>query len=101
MTPEQYARLLAFQGGVCYLCRRPGVRKFLAVDHDHKIARERCDHPPEQSCRQCWRGLLHGPCNKMLALARDSVDFFQRCIEYLRKPPAQSIDWDAPDDEAG
>lgn len=89
MTEAEYDAILERQGGVCYLCHRPGVRKFLAVDHDHKIAREQCDHPERESCSRCWRGLLHGPCNNVFALARDSIEFFERCIEYLRNPPAQ------------
>jgi hypothetical protein len=96
MTIEQYEQLLAYQGGVCYLCQKPGVRKFLAVDHDHKIAKEQCDHPANESCQRCWRGLIHGYENSMLALARDSVEFFKRCISYLEKPPAQTIKWDPP-----
>jgi hypothetical protein len=91
MTLEQYDEILEIQGGVCYLCQLPGVRKFLAVDHDHKIAKERCSHPHNESCSQCWRGLIHGHENKMLALARDSITFFERCIEYLKNPPAQRI----------
>lgn len=89
MTLEQYEAILEFQGGRCALCRLPGVRKSLAVDHDHKIAKEKCSHPPDESCEQCWRGLIHGYDNSLLATARDSIEFFERCISYLKDPPAQ------------
>jgi hypothetical protein len=91
MTVEQYEAILELQGGVCYLCQKPGVRKFLAVDHDHKIAREQCGHLHNQSCQNCWRGLVHGSCNTILARARDSIAFFERCIEYLKDPPARRL----------
>jgi hypothetical protein len=92
MTIEQYEAILKIQGGVCYICRRPGVRKFLAVDHDHLIAKEQCDHPANESCYRCWRGLIHGYENSMFAMARDSIEFFERCISYLRNPPAQQLE---------
>lgn len=90
MTLEQYAELLAFQGGLCYMCRRANGRtKALAVEHDHAIARVACNHPEEQSCINCWRGLACGPCNGTLAHARDDQMFFERCIDFLRHPPAR------------
>jgi Recombination endonuclease VII len=91
MEIAEYEAILQIQGGVCYICRKPGVRKRLAVDHDHRIAREQCDHPENESCRRCWRGLLHGPCNNVLALARDTITFFYRAIDYLSDPPARRI----------
>ena len=91
MTPEQYADLLAFQGGACYICRRAkGKTRMLAVDHDHAKAREFCEHPPEQSCENCWRGLLCHPCNKLLAHLRDAIEALRRAIHYLKFPPAQA-----------
>ena len=96
MTLEQYAELLAFQGGVCYTCRRANGRtKALAVEHDHKIAREVCafdprfPHPEDESCYRCWRGLACGPCNDTHAHSRDTVAFHYRCIDYLTDPPAR------------
>lgn len=95
MTLEQYEAILEFQGGRCALCRLPGVRKFLAVDHDHVVAKESCSHPHQESCENCWRGLVHGSCNSILARARDSIEFFERCISYLKDPPAQQWRRDA------
>jgi Recombination endonuclease VII len=91
MTLEQYEGLKAFQGGKCYLCQwATGKTKSLAVDHDHKRAREMCSHDPDkESCINCWRGLLCSPCNKLFGHARDAIAFFKRGIEYLTNPPAR------------
>jgi hypothetical protein len=92
MTPEQYDALLAFQEGLCFLCRRAkGTTKSLAVDHDHAIAREECEHEPDLSCINCWRGLCCSRCNAILAHARDDIAFFRRAIEYLSSPPARRL----------
>lgn len=90
MTPQEYDELLAFQDGLCYICRRAkGTIRALAVDHDHAIAKAACDHPHGESCKNCWRGLLCGKCNDMLAHARDDVLFFWRALDYLCCPPAR------------
>lgn len=90
MTMEEYEALKEYQGGVCYICRfAKGIRRLLQVDHDHKKAKAECAHPHEESCRNCWRGLLCGTCNTMLGRARDIADVFRRAIEYLEDPPAQ------------
>jgi hypothetical protein len=90
MTPEQYDELLAFQNGLCYICRRAkGTTRALSVDHDHAIAREICTHEHDKSCINCWRGLPCATCNKMLGHARDDVMFFVRAILYLLWPPAR------------
>lgn len=88
MTPEQYASLKAFQEGLCYICRRAsGATRELAVDHNHRI--EYHGHDSKESCLECWRGLLCGPCNRMLAHARDDPLLFCRSAAYLQNPPAQ------------
>ena len=90
MTVEQYDDLLAFQGGVCAQCRRArGVSRKLAVDHDHTVARELCDHPHEESCESCWRGLLCSTCNDMFGHGRDDIEFFRNAAWYLKDPPAR------------
>jgi hypothetical protein len=90
MTPEQYDLILAFQGGVCYICRRAnGKTRALSVDHDHKKAREQCEHPHDESCRNCWRGLLCRTCNAVLGHLRDAIEALRRAIHYLKYPPAQ------------
>jgi hypothetical protein len=83
-TPEMYWALYEAQGGHCALCQRAtGKTKKLALDHDHSCC------PGPVSCGRCVRGLLCGPCNRLLGFARDTLVFFQRCIDYLTNPPAQ------------
>lgn len=75
LGPGQYEAMYAAQGGVCALCKvATGKTKALAVDHDHKTG--------------FVRGLLCGPCNKILGHARDDTDYFHRCVGYLLSPPA-------------
>lgn len=72
----EYTNLYQKQGCCCAICRRAtGKSKRLAVDHNHKTG--------------LVRGLLCGPCNKMLALARSNPAFFTRAARYLKHPPAQ------------
>lgn len=81
-----YERLYEAQGGVCALCRRAtGRTKRLAVDHDHTCC------AGKESCGRCVRGLLCGPCNDVLAVARDSADYFLGAIAYLAQPPAKAV----------
>lgn len=89
LRPGEYERILALQGGVCYLCRRAkGTTKKLAVDHDHACC------PETPACGKCVRGLLCGPCNKILGHARDSVAFFDRGRSYLELPPGRIVRWE-------
>lgn len=75
LAEGEYEALLAFQGGVCALCGRPGVKKRLAVDHDHKTGEV--------------RGLIHAWENTFIGRIRDSVQWAQRLVEYLTEPPAK------------
>lgn len=79
ISAEEYWEIHYFQGGVCALCRRAtGKVRKLAVDHDHQTGK--------------IRGVLCKTCNaKILGHARDEVEFFQRCIDYLNHPPAFSV----------
>lgn len=78
LTKEQYSTLYKAQGGRCYICQRAtGARKKLAVDHDHATG--------------YVRGLCCGPCNSMLAHARDNAEVFDRAAQYLRTPPAFDV----------
>lgn len=89
ITGEDYWALYEFQGGRCYICRwAQGKSKRLTVDHDHKCT---VGHDPKTGCPECVRGLLCVFCNRLLGFARDSVEFFQRCIEYLQSPPWQRL----------
>lgn len=91
MSLKQYDSLKEWLDGRCPGCgRATGVTKALAVEHDHVKAAISCDHPTNQSCVNCWRGLLCGPCNDVLAHCRDSVEMLKRLITYLENPPAQA-----------
>lgn len=85
LADGEYGALLTFQGGVCALCGRPGVKKRLAVDHDHKTGEV--------------RGLIHAWENSFIGRVRDSVEWFERAAEYLRNPPARQagLNRKAPD----
>lgn len=83
-TPEMYWALYEAQGGHCGLCQRAtGKARRLALDHDHSCC------PGPMSCGRCVRGLLCSTCNKLLGFARDAIEYFRRCIEYLENPPAR------------
>lgn len=79
ITLEEYGALLAAQGGLCAICRRPettrsrnGVDlKVLAVDHDHDTNRV--------------RGLLCAQCNKGLGNFGDDPVRLAAAIKYLTK----------------
>lgn len=78
LKPGEYGKLYLAQGGKCAICQRAtGAKKALAVDHNHRTGRA--------------RGLLCGPCNKMLGFGRDDIDFFIRAVQYLREPPAKQL----------
>lgn len=78
ITAEDYAALLAYQGGKCFICERArGVRRRLAVDHNHVTGEV--------------RGLLCSKCNQMLGEARDNPEFFRRAAHYLGNPPFDEL----------
>lgn len=58
LTPEQYDEMLAAQGGVCAICKKPetntyrGIVRSLAVDHDHATSENR-----DLLCSNCNQGL--------------------------------------------
>lgn len=72
LGPGEYARLYEEQGGVCAICQRAtGKTKRLAVDHDHDTG--------------LVRGLLCGPCNKLVGYFRNSPAAFRRAAAYLEE----------------
>lgn len=88
ITADEYARLYAAQGGVCYVCRRAtGATKKLAVDHDHKKG---CGHDPKMGCPNCIRGLLCATCNTVV-IGRYDAHALARAIQYLVRPPARTV----------
>lgn len=75
ITAEQYAELLAAQGGVCAICgsNAPGRRdhRNLPVDHCHTSNR--------------IRGLLCHSCNRAIGLLQDSPDLLEKAAAYLKR----------------
>lgn len=71
LTPEQYDKMLASQGGVCAACKRKCAAKSrLGVDHDHATG--------------IVRGLLCGKCNSALGLLGDSAERVEALADYIR-----------------
>lgn len=86
LSPEAYDAIQAAQGGKCAICQRAtGRTKRLAVDHDHRCCAGRA------SCGRCIRGLLCGPCNRMLGHVRDDPMALRRAAVYLEHPPAPAV----------
>jgi hypothetical protein len=69
ITLDQYEQMLADQGGVCTICRRPSVFEYLAVDHDHQTG--------------VIRALLCQHCNAGLGNFRDSPELLAAAAAYL------------------
>lgn len=79
ISADDYWAVYKAQNELCFICQRAnGSVRRLAVDHDHKTG--------------YVRGLLCKACNRgTLGHARDDVEFFSRCIEYLTTPPAFAV----------
>lgn len=74
LTPEEYDRILAFQGGHCAICpREPTEKMRLSVDHNHKTGEV--------------RGLLCWLCNVALGKFRDDYVLLNAAAQYVNDPP--------------
>jgi hypothetical protein len=70
MSRGEYAQRLDDQRGVCAICGEPpSENRELEVDHCHEAG--------------SVRGLLCGPCNRLLGAARDSAKTLLAAVEYL------------------
>ena len=71
LTEEDYAELLASQGGCCAICGHPESRstKRLSVDHCHASGKV--------------RSLLCANCNTGIGLLGDSSEVLRRAADYL------------------
>ena len=79
LSAGDYGRLYAYQDGRCAGCQRAtGRTKRLAVDHHHATGEV--------------RGLLCGPCNRMVGHFRDDPSTFLRLADYLVNPPARRME---------
>ena len=72
LTPEDYTAMVEAQQSRCAICRAM-VSGNLHVDHDHISGKV--------------RGLLCGPCNRILGLAKDEAETLRAAIEYLERWP--------------
>jgi hypothetical protein len=79
LTPEEFARRLAAQGGRCKICRTgdPGASGW-HVDHDHA-----CCNTRKRSCGKCFRGILCSHCNIGLGNLRDDPVIIAAALEYV------------------
>jgi len=70
MSPKEYDKQLAEQGGHCALCSSVDgdAGRRLHVDHDHNCCNV---GSTGRTCGKCNRGLLCGPCNRRLATVED------------------------------
>lgn len=70
LTLEQYDEMLAAQGGVCAICRKPRPEeRTLHIDHDHQTGK--------------IRGLLCFRCNNALGDFDEEYELFVRAADYL------------------
>jgi hypothetical protein len=78
LTPDDYAKLLAAQNGVCAICQKEcKTTKGLAIDHDHRCC------PQDKSCGKCIRGLLCANCNGAIGMLQEDISIIKKAIEYL------------------
>lgn len=71
LSLEQFDQMLAAQGGVCAVCKRPPAKGNLCVDHSHAT--------------EINRGLLCARCNQFLGYFENHRDLVPSLIAYLEK----------------
>lgn len=78
MASGDYDRLYEYQNGRCAICQTAtGKVRRLAREHRHSDGR--------------LRGLCCKTCNRIIGIARDNPEWFDRAAAYLRDPPAFQI----------
>jgi hypothetical protein len=80
MTPDQFARMVEEQEGLCYLCGEPlalEYKRAVHIDHDHSCCRG------DRSCGRCIRGVACEPCNKGIGHFGDSPERMRRAADRL------------------
>jgi Recombination endonuclease VII len=78
------------QGRRCAICLVP-LKVTPQLDHDHDRAAEH-DHPDDQVCRQCARGLLCKTCN-LHVVGRLDVDALLRALAWRTDNAATELGW--------
>jgi hypothetical protein len=86
MSAKALDALRAAQGDKC-----PCGSRWKHIDHDHALAREH-EHAEDESCPDCWRGLLCHTCNSDILGRGYGERRLLALVEYLRNPPARRID---------
>lgn len=79
---DEYERILDYQGGRCYICRKKPANRRLAVDHDHSL-----EH---LGMANSVRGLLCRNCNEYLGHIQDNPESGLRINDYLTRQPWRS-----------
>lgn len=76
ITLEDFEAIVAFQGGVCAICKRvrPPGSKPLHVDHDHITKRV--------------RGAICYDCNHRVLGRQRNPELLRAAARYLERPPA-------------
>src|SRR3990167_5004624 len=69
ITLGEYETLSALRSGTCWICGRPGIKRGLNIDHDHRTG--------------LVRGLLCHKCNRGLRWFRDNPADLRSAAEYL------------------
>lgn len=78
ITSAEYDKILAYQGGICAICKRPPKPgKYLNVDHNHKTGEV--------------LGLLCFRCNKALGAFNNDVVLLGEAHDYLMIPPVAEV----------
>lgn len=88
ITVNEYEALLAYQEGVCHICKKPPTNRRLSVDHKHEPGEKKRD-PREKRPRV--RGLLCWRCNSAIGKFDDDSTLLIRAADYLDNPPAKDI----------
>lgn len=80
------------QGKAC-ICGRTlhTAAKAPTLDHSHRRARTH-QHPEDQACRQCARGILCDTCNRIL-VGRYSPAQLRAVALYIENPTAARLGW--------
>ncbi len=76
LTLDEYNELFKYQGGVCYLCKKPPNGRRLSVDHDHQTGE--------------IRGLLCTYCNRNI-VGNLTLDQILGVADYVTYPPARVV----------
>lgn len=76
---ERLSRLYEKHDGLCWVCLKEPAT---CIDHDHGCC-PRVRGDALRVCGACVRGVLCGPCNRVLGMMNDDRELLQRAIGYL------------------